>query len=281
MSLPAALRVREAEPAPAADARDWNPSLYLKFESERTRAARDLLARVRLDAPKRVVDLGCGPGNSTELLRRRFPGAAIVGLDTSHAMLARARSRVPDARFVREDIAAWTPEAPADLIFANAALHFLPDHDRLLARLMGALAPGGVLALQMPDIEREASHVLMRMIAADGPWAERLVPVAKTRPLLAAAETYWAWLDPMSSELDVWQTTYLHPLESAQGVVDWFAGSALRPFLARLDERERWDFLGRYRNAVKDAYPVLPDGAILLAYPRLFVVARRKTGPAA
>ena len=148
---------------------DWNPTLYMKFEDERMRAARDLLAQVPLASASLVYDLGCGPGNSVELLAHRFPDARIVGLDTSEAMLAHARERAPMARFVKQDIASWEPSEQPDLIFANAALHFLPDHDRLFPRLASYLAPGGVLAAQMSNNARESSHALMRMVAAEGP----------------------------------------------------------------------------------------------------------------
>ena len=252
---------------------DWNPILYSKFEAERTRAARDLMARIPLRAASLVFDLGCGPGNSAELLLRRFPEARIVGLDSSDAMLAQARLRAPQAEFVRRDIADWAPEDPPDLIFANAALQFLPDHERLFPRLMSHLAPGGVLAAQMPNIARESSHALMRMVAAEGPWSSRLVPVAKTRPLIAAYEDYYDWMRPAASAIDIWMTTYVHPLDGPQSIADWFAGSALQPFLERLDDEERCEFLARYRNGLKDAYPAQPDGRTLFAYPRLFIVA--------
>ena len=218
---------------------DWNPTLYSKFEAERMRAARDLLARIPLERASLVYDLGCGPGNSAELLLRRFPDSRIVGLDTSDAMLAHARVRAPQATFVKQDIADWAPEDKPDLIFANAALQFLPDHDRLFPRLISYLAPGGALAAQMPNIARESSHALMRMVAAEGPWSTRLVPIAKTQPLIA----------------------------------DWFAGSTLQPFLERLGDEERCEFLARYRAGLKDAYPAQPDGRTLFAYPRLFIVA--------
>ncbi|HSU99701.1 MAG TPA: trans-aconitate 2-methyltransferase [Roseiarcus sp.] len=252
---------------------DWNPTLYSKFEAERMRAARDLVARIPLDAAGLVYDLGCGPGNSAELLLRRFPQARIVGLDTSEAMLAHARVRARQAKFVKQDIADWAPEEPPDLIFANAALQFLPDHDRLFPRLMSYLAPGGALAAQMPNIARESSHALMRMVAAEGPWSSRLVPIAKTRPLIADYESYYDWLKPAASQIDIWMTTYVHPLDGPQSIADWFAGSTLQPFLERLADEERCEFLARYRAGLKDAYPAQPDGRTLFAYPRLFIVA--------
>ncbi len=258
---------------------DWNPILYAKFEAERMRAARDLLEQVPLASANLVYDLGCGPGNSAELLLRRFPSARTIGLDTSDAMLAHARIRAPKAEFVKEDIANWAPQDRPDLIFANAALQFLPDHDRLFPRLMSYLAPGGVLAAQMANTARESSHALMRMVAADGPWSSRLAPVAKTQPLIAGYDDYYDWLRPAAARVDIWMTTYVHPLEGPQSIADWFAGSTLQPFLERLDDDERCDFLARYRSGLKEAYPVQPDGRTLFAYPRLFIVAVRTSAP--
>lgn len=265
-------------PQPAADgseASDWDTALYLKFEAERTQPARDLLARVRPNA-RRIVDLGCGPGTSTQLLAARFPDAEIVGVDNSAEMLAAARARLPAIVFHKRDIAAWRPSVRPDLIFANAALQWLPNHHELVPRLMSFLAEDGCLAIQMPDNRQEPSHALMRMIAADGPWADRLVPVAKTRGLIGIYSDYYAWLKPLSSQLEIWQTTYVHPLTGVGAVVDWFRGSALRPFLNPLDECEREQFVARYMTELADAYPAEPDGRLLFLYPRLFVVAVKR-----
>ncbi len=255
--------------------RDWNPSLYMRFEDERTLAARDLLARVPIASPGIVYDLGCGPGNSAELLTRRYPDAAITGIDRSQAMLDHAQARVPGARFVRQDIAAWTPAERPHLIFANGALHFLPDHHELFPRLAATLAPGGVFAAQMPSTARESSHALMRMVAAEGPWWPRLASVAKTQPLIAALEFYCEWLRPVASRIDMWMTTYVHGFDGLDAIIDWFAGSSLQPFLEWLSDDERRAFLERYRNELRDAYPVRSDGKILFTYPRLFIVAIR------
>jgi len=260
---------------PGAAAGDWNPALYMKFDAERTRAARDLLAGVPLKTARRVADLGSGPGNSAELLLERFPEARVVGLDTSEAMLAHARMRVPGARFVRQDIATWTPDAPQDLVFANAALQFLPDHRALLPRLFGAVAEGGCLAVQMPITLHEASHAAMRLVAAEGPWARRLASVVRAQPVVAAFEDYYEWLAAAGAKVEVWTTTYVHALDGAQGVVDWFAGSGLRPFLEPLNEAERAAFLARYHEAIAQSYAPRADGNVLLPYPRLFIVARR------
>lgn len=268
-----------AAPADAIDEKivvnDWNSALYLKFEAERTRAARDLLARVPDCDTRLVFDLGCGPGNSTRLLAMSFPGADIIGIDRSDNMLSVARACTPTATFVKEDIAHWRPSEAADLIFANAALHFLPDHRALMTRLLSYLRPGGRLAVQMPNNTHELSHAAMRMVAADGPWAPRLLPVAKSLMVLGPLEEYYNLLAPLCSTIDIWQTVYVHPLDGPDGVVEWFEGSGLRPFLDLLNEQERIEFLARYRERLAQAYPRQPDGRVLLRYPRLFFALQK------
>jgi trans-aconitate 2-methyltransferase len=262
-----------ASPAEAGESH-WDTALYLKFEEERTQPARDLLARIGAPA-RRIVDLGCGPGTSTQLLAARFPQAEIVGIDNSEEMLAEARRRLPRIAFERRDISAWRPSFAPDLIFANAALQWLPNHHELIPRLMSFLADGGRLAIQMPDNRQEPSHALMRMVAADGPWADRLVPVAKTRGLINIYSDYYRWLRPLARTIEIWQTTYVHPLPGVGAVVDWFRGSALRPFLNPLDACEREEFIARYMRGLAESYPAEPDGRLLFLYPRLFVVAAK------
>jgi trans-aconitate 2-methyltransferase len=265
-------------PAEASVAHPWDAELFLRFEAERAWPARDLVARI--DRPPRLAfDLGCGPGTSTRLLRERFPQAQISGVDTSEPMLAEARRRLPGVEFERSDIAQWRPRQPPDLIFADSALQWVADHETLFPRLMDQLAEGGTLAVQMPDNRQEPSHALMRLIAADGPWADRLVPIAKTRAVIATHVDYYNWLRPLSDSLEIWQTTYVHPLAGVDAVVDWFRGSALLPFLAPLTSGERDEFLRRYRRELLEAYGAEPDGQVLFLYPRLFILARKK-GPA-
>ncbi len=257
-------------PAPLA----WDPELLLRFDAEREKVVHDLISRIP-DDPRRIVDLGCGPGTSTRMLLERFPRARVTGVDVSVPMLAVAAKRAPGAAFVCADMTSWRPEEPLDLVFADSVLQWVNDHERLFAQLMGWLAPGGVLAVQMPDNRQEPSHALMRLIAADGPWADRLVPVAKTRALIATYGDYYRWLRPVSASLDIWQTAYIHPLEGVEAIVDWFRGSALRPFLAPLEPHEREAFLARYRRDLSEAYHVEADGKVLFLYPRLFVLARK------
>lgn len=255
---------------------DWSASTYLRFEDERTRPSADLLARVRLDRPSRVVDLGCGPGNSTELLARRFPDAETTGVDTSPDMLAAARTRLPQARFVEADVATWAPPAPVDLIFANAVLQWLPDHETLMPRLMGLLAPGGALAVQMPDNLDEPSHAAMRETAQDPRWRDRIGGAGAARTRVLSSEGYYDLLSPLGATVDVWRTTYVHPLDGAGAIADWLKATGLRPYLDPLSASERADFVALYIERVAKHYPERTNGKVLLRFPRTFMVATRR-----
>jgi len=253
---------------------DWSSGQYSKFEAERSRPAADLLARVATEGVASVVDLGCGPGNSTELLAARFPQASIVGLDLSDDMLAAARARLPTVDFRQQDIATWAPEMPADVIFANASLQWVPDHATLFPALLAALSKGGSLAVQIPDNLDEPTHRLMRTIAADGPWAGKLAGVEGERAGRQDAVWYYSLLGRRgAAAIDIWRTTYHHPLAGAGAIVEWLKGTGLRPYLARLAPDETEAFLDRYRAGIEEAYPALPGGTVLLPFPRLFVVA--------
>jgi trans-aconitate 2-methyltransferase len=253
----------------------WSAQQYLVFEEERTRPVRDLLAGVPPVEARAVIDIGCGPGNSTELLAARFPGAAVRGLDSSDNMIAAASKRLPKVRFELADISTWSDAGPFDVILGNAVLQWVPDHANLLPALIGKLSVGGSLAIQMPDNLEEPVHRLMRDIAADGPWAAKLANAAGGRVPRLGADWYYRTLRPHCSRLDVWRTTYFHPLAGANAVVEWFKGSGLRPFLAPLDDGERATYLAGYEAAVAKAYPAHPDGTVLLPFPRLFIVATR------
>ena len=249
----------------------WDPAKYLEFADLRLRPARDLLARVPLDAPGVVYDLGCGAGNVTRLLARRWPAARITGVDGSAAMLAMAAGAVPALAWVEADLRTWAPPEPADLIFSNAALHWLDDHARLFPRLLAALAPDGVLAVQMPRNHAAPSHAEMVRAAEGGPWRERLAPLLRRAPT-AAPGTYYDWLAPHAARLEVWETEYLHVLDGDRPVVEWTRGSALKPLLDALDAPAREAFLADYAARVAAAYPRRADGRTLFPFRRLFIV---------
>ena len=254
---------------------DWNPALYRRFESERTRPAIELLARVPLAEARCVVDLGCGPGNSTELLAARWPQAEVIGIDSSEAMLASARERLPQLKFERADVADWQPARAPDLIFANAVLQWVPGHEALFPRLFSLLAPGGVLAVQMPDNLDEPSHRAMRDLAALPPWSPWLADAAALREKPLAAAAYYDLLAPLAAAVDVWHTIYRHPMASPDVIVDWLRSTGLRVFVDPLPEAERAGYLSAYRARIDAAYTARSDGRRLLDFPRLFIVARR------
>lgn len=257
---------------PAADT--WSAAQYVRFEDERNRPIHDLLAALPLETAATAVDIGCGPGNSTELLRRRFPMARVQGLDSSPDMIAAARKRLPDMDFSVADIADWRGEDRFDVILANAVLQWLPDHAALLPRLVRRLTGGGVLAVQVPDNLDEPAHVAMRETAAAGPWAAKLADAGTARARHGAG-WYYERLSPLVARVDIWRTTYYHRLADAAAIVEWFKGTGLRPFLDPLTPAEREAYLARYLEAVDRAYPPLADGGVLLPFPRLFFIAAR------
>ena len=260
--------------------RDWDPDLYRAFEDQRTRPARDLLAQVGPGPFGSIVDLGCGPGNSTELLALAFPKSDVTGIDTSDAMLASARLRLPHVRFVRSDAASFVPAVAPDVIFANAVLQWVPAHVDLLSRLVGLLRPGGILAIQMPDNLDEATHVAMHEVAMLPAWADRIGDVrAARRDTVLSAQHYYDLLSPLCGSVDVWRTAYHHPMPDARAIVTWLRSTGLRPFLDPLSDAERLDFLERYEARIEAAYPARGDGQRLLVFPRLFIVARRRVAP--
>ena len=252
----------------------WDPAQYLKFAAPRFRPAMDLLARVTVEAPKTVYDLGCGAGNVTRLLAQRWPDARVVGVDDSAEMLAQAAKEAPGIVWQCQSVASWTPEQAADLIYSNAALHWLPDHQALFRRLMGCLTPGGVLAVQMPRNFSEPSHALIRETVAGGPWRDRLAPLVQPSPV-AAPEYYYDLLAPLAAELDMWETQYQHVLEGEDPVKEWTKGTWLKQFLDALDEGDRPAFEADYAVRLRKAYPRRADGKTVFPFRRLFIVARR------
>jgi trans-aconitate 2-methyltransferase len=252
----------------------WSARQYSLFEQQRTRPVRDLVAAIPRVSAQTAVDLGCGPGNSTEVLAERFPQARVTGLDSSADMLGEARQRLAAVEFIQADIGDWKPAQTYDVILANASLQWVPDHAQLYPRLVSLLNPAGVLAVQTPDNLDEPAHRLAREIAASPQWVDRIGDVR--HPDRHPAPYYFELLRPHCAEVDVWRTTYHHPLAGGHAaVVEWFKGSALRPYLQKLDQAAQQAFLDTYLHAISQAYPLLADGTVLLPFPRLFIVATR------
>jgi trans-aconitate 2-methyltransferase len=254
----------------------WDPDVYQRYKAYRDRPALDLMLRIPRDLePREIWDLGCGTGEHAALLAARHPNARVHGLDSSPEMLARGRAMRADIDWVLGDIATFMPEVPPDLIFTNAALQWVEDHEALFPRLMSLLAPGGVLACQIPVVADDGWRRSLRETALDGPWATRLADVERVRSG-ADPRPYHDWLSPLSQDLDVWVTTYVHALGGEDPIVDWTSGTSLRPYLEALeDPAERAAFLAAWRERLAVDYPRRDDGVTLFPFSRLFVVARR------
>jgi len=264
----------------------WDSTQYLKFANERTQPSLDLVSRIALEAPRRIVDLGCGPGNSTAVLARRWPQAEITGLDNSPAMLAKARADFPQWNWVEADIAAWAAAgekrlptgcdgARFDLVFTNAALQWVPDHRRLFPQLFACVAPGGAFAMQVPGDPNATAHRVVRELAATSAWRRYFTPAPREWHV-HPPEFYYDALAPLAKRVDLWCTEYLHVLASVDGVIEWYRGSGLRPWLDALpDEATRTQFLGAYRARLVAYFAERADGKVLFPFRRLFVIAYR------
>ncbi len=252
---------------------DWNPEQYLSFANERARPALDLIARLPNRHPRLIHDVGCGPGNSTRLLADAFPEAMLTGLDSSHAMIAKAKAAVPKARFITGDASLWQPNPEADLVFSNALFQWVPEHPRHLARILSALKPGALLAIQMPDNLHEPSHVHMAKTAAKPAYAAKLTKAVKARTPILSAQGYHQILRPLCTHLEIWRTSYHHLLKGHQGIIDMLSSTGLRPYLDPLTPAERTAYLADYTKAIAPHYPVMDDGLLLFPFPRLFILA--------
>lgn len=252
----------------------WNPAQYLKFADHRLRPALDLMNRIDLESPATVYDLGAGTGNVTSLIATRWPAAHVVAVDNSDEMMRRMEgaSRI---EWQRGDIRTWQPQKPADLIFSNAALHWIEGHDTLLPGLVAALAPGGALAVQMPRNFGAPSHTSITEAAMNGPWRRKLQPLLRPAPVEPPA-FYARVLTGVAASLDIWETEYQQVLTGDNPIVEWTRGTWLRPLLDALEGAERDEFEAAYGALVARAYPREADGTTLFPFRRLFIVARRR-----
>lgn len=251
----------------------WEPDRYLQFSDERLQPAIDLLNRISLAQSERIVDLGCGAGNVTRLLTQRWPEADITGLDSSPEMLDRARRVLPTARFELSGVEHWEPDGPPDLLFSNAALHWVGDHSSLFPRLLDSLSPGGVLAVQMPGNFEAPSHRLIRELAASPAWAGKLGP-GRMGAVLPMAD-YQHILAPRCTRLSLWETTYWQSMSGPAPVLDWLRGTTLIPYLAPLDDVTRAAFLAELGASLAAAYPADATGTTLFPFRRIFILAQR------
>ncbi|KAI1612852.1 trans-aconitate 2-methyltransferase [Exophiala viscosa] len=269
-----------SSPTTMSSQKDWSASQYLKFERERTRPAKDLLSQIPVAAasPKRIIDIGCGPGNSTAILRTHFPDSHLTGIDSSPDMIAKARQTLPEIDFQLGDLQTYhpDPDSPVDILYSNAVYQWLPPDTRLdtLTRLLSTLKSGGVFAFQVPDNFDEPTHESMRAVAGSGKFSKLKDLQWGRVPFQSPAEIYKAF-KPLCQDVNIWQTSYYHVLDDHDAIVEWVKGTGLRPYIDLLDDHERKEFMDMYLAKIREAYEPLYDGKVCLKYPRLFVVAVR------
>lgn len=255
---------------------DWSPEQYLKFERERTQPAKDLAARLER-CPIQALDVGCGPGNSTQVVASRFPDAEVIGIDSSANMIEAAGNEHPQLKFLRCDVSQELGSLPHgfDLVFSNACIQWVPDHHKLLPELMGLLKPGGTLAVQVPVNFEEPIHQIITSTVEREEWRRR-IPYYRNFYTLTQ-ETYFNLLGEISADFSMWETVYMHRMPSHQAIMDWYSSTGLRPYLdAAVNEEARQGFYNEVFRQVREAYPVQKNGEIIFRFPRLFFIAQAK-----
>lgn len=259
----------------------WNPDLYLRFNEQRTRPARDLAARAAAlyagrEGPARAVDVGCGPGNSTAVVAESFPGAEITGVDSSREMIAKARLSGVSADWRVADAAEWEPDAPVDLVFSNAALQWVPDQASLIRKMAAWLGKGGVMAVQVPGNGESPLHRALRGVAEGFADRERFEGLDDAIRYHEPGFFHEA-LETAGVEGDIWETTYWHRLPNRNALIEWYSGTGMRPWLDRLSgDAERDRFKARVLEAAGPEYPDLPDGSVFFPFRRIFFTALKR-----
>ena len=254
---------------------DWNPDLYMKFKDERTQPARDLVNRIKVDQPYRVIDLGCGPGNSTQVLKNKWPRASIQGMDRSPAMIEKAKKDYPEIDWFVADLSDWKPDLKYDVLFSNAALQWLDNHNVLFPKIFESVSPDGAFAVQLPLNNMSSLHLIVSELTRK--WEKRFQNL-NWNLCYQSPEYYYDSMTPIANYLDIWTTVYYHQLDNHQGLVDWYESTGMRPQMeALLDKQSREDFKMEVLDECKKAYPVQKNGKILYPFQRLFMVAYKNS----
>ncbi len=254
----------------------WNPDLYLQFKEERTQPARDLTARTFHPGPKRIVDLGCGPGNSTQVLQERWPEADILGLDSSAEMIEKARATYPDWSWLQADIRTWSPKESLDIVSSNATLQWVTDHQTLIPKLFSYLRPGGVLAVQLPANQDAPLHRALISVSRRAEWKD-LTDGCAELIVYRTPEFYYGILSPLAARLQLWKTNYYHVLQNHQSLIDWYSSTGMKTYLGKLpDDAARKIFRAQVLEACRESYPLQKDGRIIYPFDRLFFTANKQ-----
>lgn len=253
---------------------DWNSNQYMKFGAERTQPSIDLISRIADSAPKRILDIGCGPGNSTHRLAEQFPDAEILGVDYSEDMLKKAKATYPELKFEQSCMPDDLDKLDGnfDLIFSNACIHWIPDHESLIPAIFDKLGNGGVLAVQIPFIQEAPFYRLLNLLVNTVEW-KKLSSIHNFHNLMP--EDYYDILSGLSKDFNIWETTYYHTVESHGSVIEWYKGSGLRPYLDMLSDKERPEFIADLTEIIAENFPHRDNGKIILKMPRLFFTAKK------
>lgn len=251
----------------------WNSEQYLKFKAERTQPAIDLANRITVQSPTDIIDIGCGPGNSTEILKKRYPNAAVVGADNSENMLEAARKKYPDIEFIICDASRDLGRlcGKFDIVFSNACIQWVPDHHKLLREMMSLLKEGGELAVQIPMNYDEPIHKIIGETASSEKWRDKFNDPRHFYTL--TPEKYYDILSEISSDFSMWQTTYFHRMKSHSNIMEWYKSTGLRPYLETLSPADKEEFEKDIFTEVEKAYPKQANGEIIFRFPRLFFKA--------
>ena len=253
---------------------DWNPEQYEKFIKDRTQPAIDLANKLEVKEAKRILDLGCGTGNSTKILKDRFPNARVIGADNSDEMLAKAKKTHPDIEFIHLDVGGDLGEVKGkfDIVFSNACLQWIPNHEILLPKLMSLLRRGGILAVQVPIQSEHPVHIIMNELVTSAKWKDKLLQ--RNYNNLSTCEYYDA-LSGISDDFEMWETIYCHRMPSYESIIEWYKGTGLRPYLEQLSETDAEDFVSDVYRELKNRYKIQRNGEIMFRFPRLFFIAKR------
>ena len=254
---------------------EWNPNLYLRFREERTQPTRDLINRIRKDHADSIIDIGCGPGNSTIELKRRWKDARIIGLDNSEAMLEKARADYPDLEWINRDAGRdFSDLGTFDIVFSNAAIQWIPDHKGLLKRLFGLVADSGVLAVQVPNVTYMPIGVAIGQTAMEDPWRSRFEGMDDGL-CYKDLDFYYDVLCSLTESIELWETHYYHVMPDHESIIEWYKSTGMRPYLEKLNEQERSEFTAGVLARIRKEYRVQEDGRVLFPFRRLFFIAYR------
>lgn len=275
-SSPVSTEAIQAKPVPSRRyclMADWNPDLYLKFEKERTQPARDLLFRIAKNNPARIIDIGCGPGNSTIELKKRWPNAFILGIDSSENMINRARHDYPQLEWkvydANDDL---SPLGKFDVVFSNAAIQWMPNHKELLKRFFSILNDNGVLAVQIPNLTYMPIHVAVQETAQEDIWLNYFGNMGDGLEYHELTFYYDA-LCSLAKDINLWETHYHHVLPGHEAIIEWYSATGMRLYLEKLTGEEKERFLQSVLAKIRERYQVQTDGKVLFPFRRLFFIA--------